>query len=114
MAENKIGIADAEEKHLYFSKFVKENYVLVDGKYACVTMKSTTMAYYALASIRVMAYLSKQFHEILLVWLQSGEFEKFQRLSNHIESHVKGLQSESIVYLNKLAPPQAIDSKSIV
>lgn len=114
MAQNKIASYGILEEYLFFTNFVKENKILVDNKYVCVTIDNNSFERYEFLIFRFSGYMSARTGYIFRKWIEIGEFQKMQKLSDFLNSRHKSLQYPNVIYLNKLAPPQAIDSESIV
>ncbi len=114
ISERKIAVANYIEQYSFFSYFFDEYYALIDNKYACFARKSPLFESFTLVGIRFYGYLSTKFEHVLFKFLERGEFVKFRRLSSHIHFLQRTKQKTKVVNLDKVAPPQPIDSKSIV
>ncbi len=116
MAEKKIGIGNYFEKYRFFTSLLSKNYVLIDGKYACLLRKTSELAdTVALRSgFWFSGYMSKKTHMGFSTWMESGEFLKFARLAMQVDSQKRSKQTANVYYLDRAAPPQAIDSESMV
>jgi len=114
MAETKIGIGNYFEKYTFFTSIIDKNIALIDGTYACFQRKTQELADLAKISFRFTGYLSKKTQWAFTKLMESGDAIKFDKLSKHLLSLRRSLSSTDVKYLDKTAPPQAIDSKSIV
>ncbi len=114
MAQKKIGIMGAIEEHLVFTNFVSTSKILVDNTYTCLTIPSSNFTTHFLISLRATEYMSGRTRFVFSKWLETGEFQKVERLANNVYSGHKSLRYSNVIFLDKMAYPQPIDSKSIV
>lgn len=114
VTKTRIIVSGLFEEHLFFRRFVGNNYLLIDDKYACFSRTSPEIQSYSKISLRITGYMSGRTNFLLMKAFETGEFEKFQRLSFYLHAHHKSVRSTKVTYLNKFAPPQPIDIKPIV
>ncbi len=106
MAQNKIGVFGDFVEHMVFVNFINTNKILVDNTYTCLSIPGN--------NLRATGYMSGRTGFVFSKWFETGEFQKIERLANHFYSGQTSLRYSNVVFLDKMAYPQPIDSKSIV